>query len=278
MSTAANVMCDASAGALLSISGLSKAFVRYDWLGRIAGSVQAVTDVSLTVRRGQTLGLVGESGSGKSTTGRLVLRLIEADSGHITFDGKDVRAASPNELRRLRRDMQFIFQDPYASLNPRLTIRSIIEEGLIVHGLRNRSEREDRIAAMLRRVGIRPEYMNRYANEFSGGQRQRIGIARALVLVPKIVVADEPVSALDVSVQAQVLNLMSELQEEFKLTMVFIAHDIAAVEYMSEEIAVMYRGRIVEQGPTEQVIGSPNHSYTRSLIASVPSLTPAARP
>ena len=277
MSTAANVMCDASAGALLSISGLSKAFVRYDWLGRIAGSVQAVTDVSLTVRRGQTLGLVGESGSGKSTTGRLVLRLIEADSGHITFDGKDVRAASPNELRRLRRDMQFIFQDPYASLNPRLTIRSIIEEGLIVHGLRNRSEREDRIAAMLRRVGIRPEYMNRYANEFSGGQRQRIGIARALVLVPKIIVADEPVSALDVSVQAQVLNLMTELQEEFKLTMVFIAHDIAAVEYMSEEIAVMYRGRIVEQGPTEQVIGSPNHSYTRSLIASVPSLTPAAQ-
>ncbi|MCW2240518.1 ABC transporter ATP-binding protein [Azospirillum canadense] len=261
---------------LLSVRGLSKSFVHRNWCGRVIRHIPAVADVGFDVARGRTLGLVGESGCGKSTTGRLVLRLIEADAGDVRFDGVDIRAAAPARMRTLRRDMQLIFQDPYSSLNPRLTIGGLIEEGLIVHGVRNRGEREDRVAAVLRRVGIRPEYMGRYPNEFSGGQRQRIGIARALVLRPRLIVADEPVSALDVSVQAQVLNLLAEIQEEFGLTAVFIAHDMAVVEHVSEEIAVMYRGRIVERGRTEEVIADPLHPYTRALLDSVPSLRPRA--
>jgi oligopeptide transport system ATP-binding protein len=261
----------------LRATGLVKHFpVRGGILNRELGRVRAVENLQLEVMHGRTVGLVGESGCGKSTAGRLLLRLIEPDAGEIEFEGAQLRQASGAELRRLRRDMQLIFQDPYASLNPRMTIHEIIEEALIVHDLGNRSERHDRIMEILRAVGLRPEMADRYPHEFSGGQRQRIGIARALVLEPKLIIADEPLSALDVSVQASVMNLMQDIQERFGLSFVLIAHDLAAVEHLSDTVCVMYLGRIVETAPADELYADPKHPYTQMLMASVPSLDPRA--
>lgn len=262
---------------LLKVRGLSKHFIiRGGLLGREVGRVRAVDGLDIEVSRGRTLGLVGESGCGKSTAGRLILRLIEPDTGEVQFEGKDLRQYSGHEMRRLRRDMQFVFQDPYASLNPRMTVGEIIEEALIVHGIGNSDERRDRIATTLASVGLRPEMIDRYPHEFSGGQRQRIGIARALVLEPKLIIADEPLSALDVSVQASVMNLMQDIQERFGIAFILIAHDLAAVEHLSDDVAVMYLGRVVEIARAESIYGNPKHPYTQILLASVPSLDPRA--
>jgi len=262
---------------LLAVSGLRKHFpTRRGLLGRAGPPVRAVEDVSFTLGRGRTLGLVGESGCGKSTAARLILRLIEPDAGEIRLEGRDVRGMTPAEMRACRRDMQLVFQDPFASLNPRLSVADIIAEPLIVHGLGTRAERRELIGHVLRRVGIRPELMDRYPHEFSGGQRQRIGIARALVLRPKLIVADEPVSALDVSIQAQVLNLLMDLQDEFGLSYVVVAHDLAVVEHLSDEVAVMYLGRIVEHASDRDLYREPLHPYTQELLAAIPSGRPGA--
>ncbi len=243
--------------------------------GRARGEVRAVDDVSLDIEPGETLGLVGESGSGKSTLGRLTLRLIEPTSGAIEFEGRDLLAARGSELRRLRRNMQIIFQDPFGSLDPRMTVEQIITEPLLVHGegFNRANGRRARSAELLRAVGMDESALARYPHEFSGGQRQRIGIARALALRPKFIVADEPVSALDVSVGAQIVNLLGQLQREFGLTYLFISHAMPVVRYLATRIAVMHRGRIVEIGDTEQITGAPGHSYTKTLIAATPELS-----
>jgi oligopeptide transport system ATP-binding protein len=232
--------------------------------------VRAVDGVTFDIFKGETLGLVGESGCGKSTVGRCLLRLIEPTHGEVTFEGRDVRALGGDELRRLRREMQIIFQDPYASLNPRLRVRDIVGEPLVVHGLGDKVERRERVADLLRKVGLDPDYMNRYPHEFSGGQRQRIGIARALALNPKLIVCDEPVSALDVSIQAQILNLLKDLQNDFGLTYLFISHDLAVVRAMSDRIAVMRQGKLVEVGAAEEVYSRPQDEYTKALFTAVP--------
>jgi ABC-type oligopeptide transport system ATPase subunit len=258
---------------LVRVRDLAKTYpVRGGWLGRQVGQVRAVDGVSFEVHPGETLGLVGESGCGKTTTGRCVLRLIEPSAGSVEFDGTDVLALPPGQLRRFRRRMQMVFQDPYGSLNPRMTVGAMLEEPLAVHRIGERSDRRDRVAELLRRVGLRPEHAGRYPHEFSGGQRQRIGIARALALGPEFIVADEPVSALDVSIQAQVLNLLKDLQSELGVSYLFIAHDLAVVEHVSHRIAVMWGGQIVETGPTAQIIEDPQHEYTRTLLAAVPRL------
>ncbi len=260
--------------ALLEVRGLRKSFpVRGGWFGRVVGRTAAVDGVDLDIARGKTLGLVGGSGSGKTTIGRCILRLIEADAGSVVLDGTDVRALRGARLRHFRRRMQIVFQDPYGSLNPRLTVGAALDEALRVHALGDRTERARRVASILERVGLSPEHADRYPHEFSGGQRQRIGIARALVVGPEFLVADEPVSALDVSVQAQVLNLLADLRDELSLTMLFIAHDLAVVAQVCDEIAVLDRGRVVESGPTDRVLSRPEHPVTRGLLESVPRLS-----
>ena len=232
--------------------------------------VKAVDDVSFTIRRGETFGLVGESGCGKSTLARSILRLERPQSGQILFEGEDVLALPPGRLKQVRRDLQAIFQDPFGSLDPRMTVRQIIAEGLIVQGVLRRDERDQRVAQLIEVVGLRREHLGRYPHEFSGGQRQRIGIARALALRPKFVLADEPVSALDVSVQSQVLNLLSDLQLEFGLTYLFIAHDLSVVEYISDRVGVMYLGRLVEFASAERLYDDPRMPYTRALLSATP--------
>ncbi|MEW6198207.1 MAG: ATP-binding cassette domain-containing protein [Planctomycetota bacterium] len=240
---------------------------------------RAVDDVSLEIARGETLALVGESGSGKSTLARAVLRLIPATAGRVVFDGTNVLTAAARQLRDLRRRMQIVFQDPAGSLNPRLRVEQIVGEALTVHGLaRSRTERRRRVAALLERVGLRPADMERYPHEFSGGQRQRIGIARALALEPRLVICDEPVSALDVSVQAQILNLLLDLQWERGLSYLFIAHDLAVVRHISDRVAVMQSGRLVEQAPVAELFDHPRHPYTRALLAAVPEIDAAVKP
>jgi oligopeptide transport system ATP-binding protein len=241
--------------------------------------VHAVDGVSLYIRRGETLGLVGESGCGKSTLGRALIRLIEPTLGRMVFDGKDITRMPPGELRALRRRMQIVFQDPYSSLNPRMTVREIVGEGIAIHRLaKSRREADDRVAAVLSRVGLGPELLGRYPHEFSGGQRQRIGIARALAVEPDFIVCDEPVSALDVSVQAQVLNLLESLQDDLGTSLLFISHDLRVVEYLSHRVAVMYLGRIVEAGPSADVAARRLHPYTRALFSAVPSRGPGDAP
>jgi len=260
---------------LLQVSDLKTHFpVKRGLLGRTVGHVKAVDGVSFAIRRGRTLGLVGESGCGKTTAGRTILRLIPATAGTVSFEGKSVFDLPPGELRQLRRHMQIIFQDPYGSLNPRMTVGGIIGEPLRVHGLARGRELEDRVAQLLEHVGLAPAYRNRYPHEFSGGQRQRIGIARALALEPRFIVCDEPVSALDVSIQAQILTLLERLQAELGLTYLFIAHDLAVVSHISDDVAVMYLGRIVEQSPADRLYAEPLHPYTKCLMSAIPRANP----
>ncbi|MFI4997218.1 MAG: dipeptide ABC transporter ATP-binding protein, partial [Hyphomicrobiales bacterium] len=263
---------------ILEVANLVTRFpIRSGVFGRVSGRVHAVEDVSFSVRAGETLALVGESGCGKSTTGRSILRLIEPNGGRVLFEGQDVRALDPQGLRRMRQRMQMIFQDPFASLNPRKSVGAAIAEPIIVHGLATKSEARERVAELLRKVGLTPDMAGRFPHEFSGGQRQRLAIARALGLAPKLIVADEAVSALDVSVKARVINLMMRLQAEMGLAYLFISHDIAVVERVSHRIAVMFLGEIVEIGPRASIIENPRHPYTKKLIAAVPSPDPARR-
>ncbi|MFP4016394.1 MAG: ABC transporter ATP-binding protein [Halanaerobiales bacterium] len=261
---------------LLEVNNLKKYFpVKAGIFKRTVAHVKAVDDISFAVREGETLGLVGESGCGKSTTGRTILRLLEATEGEVLFEGKDVMSLNKSQLRAIRRDMQIIFQDPYASLNPRMTVADIVGEPLDIHKLAaNKKERNKRVKEILENVGLGEEYMNRYPHEFSGGQRQRIGVARALAVDPKLIIADEPVSALDVSVQAQVVNLMQDLQKEFGLTYLFIAHDLSVVKHISDRVAVMYLGKIVELADKKELFKNPIHPYTQSLLSAIPEANP----
>jgi oligopeptide/dipeptide ABC transporter ATP-binding protein len=262
---------------LLRVRDLRKWYpLRAGLFGRPRAFVRAVDGVSFDVAPGETLALVGESGCGKTTVGRAVLRLVEPTGGSVHFAGHDVLALRRPELRRLRRQMQLVFQDPYASLNPRMTVGAIVGEALYVHGIARGSELEDRVAAVLARVGLSPDHRRRYPHEFSGGQRQRIGIARALALEPRLLVCDEAVSALDVSIQAQILNLLAELQQELALAYLFISHDLAVVEHLADRVAVMYLGRIVESAPAADLFADPRHPYTRALLAANPVPDPDA--
>jgi oligopeptide transport system ATP-binding protein len=291
-------------GDILIVKDLVKHYpIRKGVMPRTVGQVRAVDGISFSIQRGQTLGLVGESGCGKTTAGRTILRLIEPTSGQVDFDGRDVFRLGPREMRNLRREMQIIFQDPYGSLNPRMTVGAMIQEPILVHGMEagerslgmqgkaagaidsnarrpgssSRARARERAEELLRLVGLGPEISNRYPHEFSGGQRQRIGIARALALDPKFIVCDEAVSALDVSIQAQILNLLRELQQRLNLTYLFIAHDLAVVKHISDRVAVMYLGQIVEEAATEDIFARPAHPYTKALLASIPIPVPRAK-
>ncbi|RRJ65342.1 dipeptide ABC transporter ATP-binding protein [Paenibacillus oralis] len=264
---------------LLEVRNLKKHYpIRKGLLSKQVGSVKAVDGVTMSVQRGETLAVVGESGCGKSTTGRAILRLIEPTDGEIWFDGTDVRALNPEGLRQLRTQMQMVFQDPYASLDPRWTVRQTLEEPLRTHNPGSAAALKDRVAELMEVVGLSPYHADRYPHEFSGGQRQRIGIARALALNPKFIVCDEPVSALDVSIQAQVLNLMQDLQDRFGLTYLFISHDLSVVKFISDRVAVMYLGKVVELAPTAELFAAPLHPYTKALMSAVPVPNPEQRP
>ncbi len=264
--------------ALLKVQDLKKYFpVTRGFFSRSAGYVKAVDGVSFSIGRGETLGLVGESGCGKTTTGRAILRLIDATGGAVLFEGIDVLSLDRRELRAMRRQMQIIFQDPYSSLNPRMTVGGMLGEALVVHNLAKGKALRSRVAELLETVGLSPDHARRYPHEFSGGQRQRIGIARALAVEPKFIVADEPVSALDVSIQAQVLNLLQDLKKSFGLTYLFIAHDLNVVAHFSDRIAVMYLGKIVEISDRDRLYANPQHPYTQALLSVVPVPDPAAR-
>jgi len=261
---------------LLEVKNLVKRFpIHGGLLGREVGAVQAVSDVSFTINKGETLGLVGESGCGKSTLGRCILRLIEPTSGQVYFDGQEVTALSTLEMRKLRRRMQIIFQDPFASLNPRMTVEDVLFEPMEIHGLaKTRAEKLEKSQKLLDLCGLRRESLQRYPHEFSGGQRQRICIARALAVQPEFIVCDEPVSALDVSIQAQIINLMQDLQRELGLTYLFIAHDLKVVEHISNRVAVMYLGKVVETARSEELYSNPQHPYTRALLSAIPTPDP----
>jgi len=261
---------------LLEVRRLVKHFVRKQGLFRASSVVRAVDDVTFAVEEGEMFGLVGESGSGKSTTGRCILRLIEPTSGEVFFRGENVLQFSADRMRTARRDMQIVFQDPYSSLNPRMRVGDIVEEPLVIHRLGSKSERRARVTELFELVGLEPAHVRRYPHEFSGGQRQRIGIARALALNPALVIADEAVSALDVSIQAQVINLLLDLKERLKLTYLFIAHDLRLVEHICTRVAVMYMGKIVELGETRTLFATPTHPYTKALLSAIPVLDPDA--
>lgn len=263
---------------LLQVKDLKKYFpIRGGILNRVVNNVQAVNDVSFDVREGEVVGLVGESGSGKTTVGRTLLRLEEATSGTVTFDGTDILTLPKEDMRKFRKRMQIIFQDPYASLNPREKIRTVIGHALTQHQIGTPEDREDRIVRLLEQVGLSADYMDRFPHEFSGGQRQRIGIARALAVDPEFVVADEPVSALDVSIQAQVINLLDDLKDALNLTMLFIAHDLAVVEHICDRVIVMYLGRIMEIAPASTLYSAPNHPYTQALLSAIPIPKPGRK-
>jgi oligopeptide/dipeptide ABC transporter ATP-binding protein len=268
-----------STTALLQVTGLKKYFpVRSGLFSRVSAWVKAVDDVSFHLRQGETLGLVGESGCGKTTVGRSILRLMEPTAGQVTFEGRDVLALSPKELRQARRQMQLIFQDPYSSLNPRMTIGAIVSEPLKIHNIAKGKALQEQVDQLFMRVGLRPENQSRYPHEFSGGQRQRVGIARALALNPKFIVCDEAVSALDVSIQAQILNLLRDLQQEFHLSYLFITHDLNVVQYLADRIAVMYVGKFAEVASAEDLFATPKHPYTQALLSANPVPDPTAPP
>jgi len=263
---------------LIEVIDLKKHYARGGLLGAGAREVvKAVDGVTFAIRRGETFGLVGESGCGKSTTGRCILRLVEPTSGQVLFGGRELQRLRQDELRHLRRQMQIVFQGPYSSLNPRMRVGEIIEEPLTIHRQGSRADRRNRVADLLRLVGLTPEHGRRYPHEFSGGQRQRIGIARALALNPSFIVCDEPVSALDVSVQAQIVNLLQDLQQQLGLTYLFISHGLAVVEHISSRVGIMYRGRLVELAPSREIFHNPLHRYTRTLLAAIPEPDPDKR-